>query len=140
MQGIDYPAAIITNILPENADPRGVATFVSLANEANSRCPNSIVVASGYSQGAAIIHAAFDDLSAAVKNQIAGVVLFGDTRNQQSGGTLPGYPANKLKIICNTGDLVCSGTLIITAAHLAYVPRVPEAVDFLSARITAAGG
>ena len=57
--------------------------------------------------------------------------MFGDTRYKQSNGTLVGYPSERLKIICNEGDLVCNGTLIVTAAHTEYAARAPEAADFL---------
>jgi cutinase len=105
--------------------------------KASTKCPNSIVVASGYSQGAAITHEAIDGLSSSVKNQIAGVVTFGDTRNLQAHGQISGYPTDDLLIICNPGDLVCIGTLVITPAHVLYQPRVPEAVAFLSDKIGA---
>ena len=76
--------------------------------------------------------------SAAVKAKIAGAVTYGDTRKQQDNNRIPNFPTEKTKIICNTGDLVCSGTLTITSAHLDYVRRVPEAVTFLVGRVNAA--
>jgi len=75
-----------------------------------------------------------------VKAKIAAAVTFGDTRNQQDGGAIPNFPAAKTKIICNSGDAVCAGTLTILAPHLDYVRRVPEAVAFLVARINVALG
>ncbi|KIW03677.1 uncharacterized protein PV09_04998 [Verruconis gallopava] len=138
-QGVDYAAGVATNFLPDNADPVGVANMQNLFNEAATRCPNSVVVAGGYSQGAAITHAAIAGLSDSVKSQIVGVTLFGDTRNEQDHGSIEGYPQDDLLIICNPGDLVCDGTLIITPAHLLYTPRVPEAVAFLTEKINAAG-
>lgn len=140
VQGVEYPAAIVTNLLPGNADPRGVANLRSLLNEANQRCPDSIVLVSGYSQGAAIVHGAFEQgLSSSVKNQVAGIVLFGDTRNLQERGRIAGFPTEKTLIICNFGDLVCAGTLVITPAHVGYPARVPEAVNFMAARVSAVG-
>ena len=78
---------------------------------------------------------AISGLSSTVRNRIVGTVLYGDTRNQQTGGTIPNYPQQNLLIICNTGDPVCRGTLIVNAAHLAYTPTVPRAVAFLRGRI-----
>jgi cutinase len=136
IQGVDYPALIITNILPENVDPRGVTTFRDLVTEANTRCPSSAVLAAGYSQGAAIIHAAFaDGFTGSIKQQIKGVVLFGDTRRKQSNGTLVGYPSEDLLIICNDGDLVCVGVLIVTSKHTQYAERAAEGANFLVARL-----
>ena len=132
---MDYPAGIITNLLPENADPRGISKLQSLLQEANSRCPTSTVVVSGYSQGAAIVHGAMAGVSDSIKNQIAAAVLFGDTRNQQEGGMIAGFPQDKTLIICNSGDLVCVGTLVIAPAHLQYEARVPEAVDFIASKV-----
>lgn len=80
------------------------------------------------------------DLSATVQGQIAGVVLYGNTRNAQEGGKIPNFPPEKVLTICNVGDDVCYGTLIVTAAHLAYAMDVPQAVSFLEDRIAAAGG
>lgn len=83
-------------------------------------------------------HRAVEQLSADVISHIAGVVLFGDTQYQQENGRIKNYPTSKTKIFCALGDLVCQGTLIITAAHLSYGINANEAVDFLTARIKAA--
>lgn len=93
-----------------------------------------------HSQGAALVHRAVEDRSTAVKARIAGVITYGDTRNQQDRGRIPDFDTTKTKIICNAGDAVCVGTLTILPAHLDYVRRVPEAVSFLVARINAARG
>lgn len=83
------------------------------------------------------MHGSVSGLSTAVKNQIAGIVLFGDTRNQQDGGRIPNFDRAKTRIICAPGDLVCSGTLIITAAHLSYGDDTDDAANFLIGRIGA---
>jgi cutinase len=59
--------------------------------------------------------ATISDLSATLKNQIAGVALFGYTKNLQNRGQIPSFPAAKTRVYCATGDLVCTGSLIITA-------------------------
>ncbi|KAF3118619.1 hypothetical protein EYR41_005673 [Orbilia oligospora] len=139
VEGIDYAALLSTNFLPGGADLAGIAEMRALFNDAASKCPNSILVGGGYSQGAALTHRAVENLSAAVKAKIAGIVTYGDTQNLQDGGRIPNFPTEKTKVICNTGDAVCYGTLTILPAHLDYVRRVPEAVSFLTARIRAAG-
>ncbi|KAF2421043.1 cutinase [Tothia fuscella] len=136
-EGIDYDAALATNFNPGGADYAGIRELEDLLDRAASRCPNSKIVVSGYSQGAALVHRAVEDRSAAVKAKIVGVVTYGDTQNLQDRGRVPNFPSEKLLIICNAGDLVCSGTLTITAAHLAYEPRVGQAVAFLTGRIRA---
>jgi len=139
VEGIDYAALLSTNFLPGGADPAGIAEMRALFNDAASKCPDSILVGGGYSQGAALVHRAVENLSTAVKAKIAGLVTFGDTQNLQDGGRIPNFPREKLLVICNLGDAVCAGTLTILPAHLDYVRRVPEAVSFLTARIRAAG-
>ncbi|KAH8666893.1 cutinase [Xylariales sp. PMI_506] len=130
-QGVDYAAALSTNFLPGQADPAGIATMVSLLTNATQSCPNSKIVAGGYSQGAAMTHDAVGELSSSVVSRIAGIVLFGDTLYQQSGGKITGFPSSDLKIYCALGDLVCDGTLIITAAHLSYGVDATDAANFL---------
>jgi cutinase len=78
-----------------------------------------------------------EDLSQSVMDKIVAAVTYGDTQNLQDGGRIPNFPVEKTLIICNAGDLVCAGTLTITAAHLDYVPRVPEAVAFINSKLSA---
>jgi cutinase len=70
-------------------------------------------------------------LPASIQAKITGVVLFGFTRNTQDGGRIPNYPTNQTKVFCATGDLVCDGTLVITAAHLTYGLDAAAAASFL---------
>ncbi|KAJ8113880.1 hypothetical protein ONZ43_g5044 [Nemania bipapillata] len=59
-------------------------------------------------------------------------VTFGDTQRQHDGGgRIPGLDAARTLILCNVGDLVCEGTLVITGAHLSYTASVPAAVSFI---------
>lgn len=111
----------------------------NLLTQAARDCPNSSILAGGYSQGAALAHRAIEDLPSSVKNAIDGVVTFGDTKNLQDRGQIPNFPREKVKIFCNVGDLVCVGTLTITAAHLTYGADANAAADFLAARARAGG-
>lgn len=99
-----------------------------------------MIVAGGYSQGAAVMTAAVKRLSNAVKDQIAGVVLYGNTRNRQEGGKIPDFPPEKALTFCNVSDGVCGGGLVVTAGHLTYTRDVGDAVDYLVERIAAQGG
>jgi cutinase len=109
-----------------------MATLITtIAND----CTSSNIVVSGYSQGAAMVHASIKRLTTAVQARVNAAVTFGDTRNQQDGGVITGFDPSKTLIICNDGDEVCHGTLTITAAHLAYGPRVPEAVSFIVSKV-----
>lgn len=111
----------------------------NLLTQAAKECPNSSILAGGYSQGAALTHRAIENLPDSVKNAIDGVVTFGDTQNQQDGGQIPNFSREKVKIFCNPGDLVCVGTLTITPAHLTYGLDADAAAAFLAARARAGG-
>ncbi|KAK5938465.1 hypothetical protein PMZ80_009436 [Knufia obscura] len=137
VEGVDYAALLSTNALPGGADPAGIREMEGLLDDAvDVQIPSSSLVATG----AALTHRAVEDRSAAVKDQIAGVITYGDTQNLQDRGQIPNFPKEKVLIICNPGDLVCSGTLTVLAPHLAYGSRVGEAVRFLTERIRGAGG
>ena len=92
-----------------------------------------------HSQGTAVIAAAIPALSATVRNKVVGTVLFGYTRNQQNGGQIPSYPADRLLVDCAVGDPVCSGTLTVNAAHLSYSSdgSGARAATFLAGKISA---
>jgi cutinase len=109
-------------------------TLTSMA----AKCPDSVIVAGGYSQGAAVNHRAIEDLPAAVKEQIAGVVLYGDTQKKQDNEQIPNFPKEKVKIICQLGDAVCNGILTVLPAHLTYGVRADEGVTFLTSQIKGA--
>lgn len=136
-QGINYLALVETNFYPGGGPPYGIYEAQILLSTAAIYCPQSKIVAAGYSQGAAIIHRAVESLPQYVKDRITAIVTFGDTQAFQDGGRIRGYPLEKTLIICNPGDLVCWGTAYITATHFPeyYVQRVPEAVSFLVGRL-----
>lgn len=140
IQGVGGPylADLAANLLPDGSSQAAFEEGVRLFNLANSKCPNSIVVAGGYSQGAALIAGSISRLTATVRNQVKGVVLFGYTRNKQNNGGIPNYPSENVKVFCAVGDLVCDGTLIVTPAHLTYGDEaVGEAPQFLESKIGA---
>jgi cutinase len=109
-------------------------TLTSMA----AKCPDSIIVAGGYSQGAAVNHRAIEDLPAEVQDRIAGVVLYGDTQKQQDKEQIPNFPKEKVEIICQLGDAVCNGVLTVLPAHLTYGVRADDGVEFLTAQIKGA--
>ncbi|ROT43763.1 fusarium Solani cutinase mutant with Thr 38 replaced By Phe [Sodiomyces alkalinus F11] len=140
VQGVGgrYSASLGDNALPRGTSRAAITEMVGLFNMANSKCPNAKIVSGGYSQGAALTAAAIEDVSSAIRNNIVGVVLFGYTKNLQNRGGIPSYPSSNLKVYCNTGDLVCTGSLVVTAAHLTYGSDARrDAPRFLAARINA---
>ncbi|KAI1339075.1 carbohydrate esterase family 5 protein [Xylariaceae sp. FL0016] len=133
-QGVDYWGFVVTNYYPGGAPPWGIYDMQLLLSAA-ATCPNSKIVASGYSQGAALVHRAIEGLKPEVRNRIAGVVTFGDTQTRQDGGRIKGYPLNNTLIICNVGDIICTGTLWPGPVHFDYIKWVPTAVLFLTERL-----
>ncbi|KAG6009453.1 hypothetical protein E4U21_002368 [Claviceps maximensis] len=140
IQGVGgpYTAGLPENAMPAGSSPAAIAEMGRLFTLANSKCPDSIILAGGYSQGAALAAAAISAASSVIREQIAAAVLFGYTKNQQNNGQIPNYPPDRVKVFCNAGDMVCTGSLFITEAHLNYAPAAANAApQFLESKVAA---
>ncbi|KAJ4983800.1 cutinase precursor [Stagonosporopsis vannaccii] len=137
-EGIDYAATIGTNAIPGGTDTASKRLMQDTITSMAQQCPDSVIVTGGYSQGAAVNHRAIEELDAGVQDQIAGVVLYGDTQKQQDNDQIPNFPADKVKIICQPGDAVCRGQLLVLPAHLTYGSRADEGVEFLVQQVKGA--
>lgn len=95
----------------------------SLIQQARSQCPSTRIIASGYSQGAEVVHNALSDSS--IAGLVSGAVLFGDPDSKKSVGALPD---SQVKRFCVPGDIICeTGILIVDASHLSYVVYADQA-------------
>ncbi|GAO17459.1 hypothetical protein UVI_02052020 [Ustilaginoidea virens] len=115
-----YRAGFPENAMPLGTSPAAINEMKRLLALAHSKCPRAQIVAGGYSQGSALAAAAVGQVRRSIRRTIAGVVLFGYTKNQQNRGRIPNFPPSRTKVYCNTGDMVCMGTLFIMPAHLQY--------------------
>ncbi|KPM36325.1 hypothetical protein AK830_g10251 [Neonectria ditissima] len=131
VQGVEY-AADVAGIM-QGGDKAGTEKMASLVQQAMTKCPDTHVVVSGYSQGAMLVHNAAKSLSADVTGKIAASVTFGDPYQKQA---VQGVSADRTKVFCHSGDSVCLGTGIITAAHLTYSQDAEAAAAFV---VTAIG-
>ncbi|KAI6909741.1 hypothetical protein KC318_g3678 [Hortaea werneckii] len=134
-----YSAGLAQNALPGGSSQGAFDEAKRLFNLAHTKCPDSTIVASGYSQGSAVMNGAIKDLDAEIQNQIAGVVLFGYTKNAQNDGEIENFPADKVKVYCAATDGVCGGALVVTAGHFTYTDDVSPASDFLQQKVQSAG-
>ncbi|KAK4184633.1 putative cutinase 1 [Podospora australis] len=134
-QGVNYQGLIETNYNWGGGALDGIYLMQQLLTTAATYCPQSKIVAAGYSQGAAITHRAIESLPLIIKARIAGVVTFGDTQTLQDGLRIREFPLEKTLIICNTGDVICAGYMWVVPVHFYYLQRVPEGLAFLIARI-----
>jgi cutinase len=119
--GPAYSGGLGDNMRPKGTTEEAIAEGVRVFTLAHTKCPNSVVVFAGFSQGAAVMHNVVPLLSPEIKNQLAGGILWGDTKNKQLNGQIEGFPKEKLLILCTPDDGVCWGRLDVTAGHLAYV-------------------
>jgi cutinase len=113
-----------------------------------TKCPKSIIIGGGYSQGAAITHRTVEKLPQNIKDKIAGVVLYGDTQNKQDGGKIKNFPPDRVKVFCNgygelkgkSSDGVCGGALMVNGGHLSYSESMKPGATFLKERVDALKG
>jgi hypothetical protein len=122
----------------------------SLVEQAAKKCPNTKIVMSGYSQGAMLVHNAAKAIPAETAQKVAAVVNFGDpckylpstreTMKETNNSivqrqAIQGVDADRVKIICHTGDGVCAGTAAITPDHLTYSQDAAAAAEFVASKV-----
>jgi len=127
IQGVNDYSASVDGYL-EGGDPAGSAEMAVQIEAAYKACPNTKLVASGYSQGGQIVHNAIGLLPATVAAWISKVVIFGDP---DDGQALPNVPASKVDVYCHVGDDICLNGDLILPAHLTYAINAEAAAAFV---------
>jgi len=135
--GGPYTAGLIENVSAKGTTDAAIGEAQKMFKMAAEKCPQATIVAGGYSQGTAVIMNAVSTLPDNVKSKIAGIVLFSYTKNGQTKGSIPNFPAEKLKVFCTKSDGVCWGQLNVSLGHFAYIMNGdgPSATQFLVSKI-----
>lgn len=145
VEGVEYGAGVAGNLNAQGGDPAGIKEATKDYTLATTKCPKTVIIGGGYSQGAAITHRSVEALPAAVKARIAGIVLYGDTKFKQDGGQIKNFPPTKVKTFCNgygelkskSADGVCNGALNVNGGHLAYGDSFKPGAQFLKGKVDA---
>jgi len=127
IQGVNDYSASIDGYL-EGGDPAGSAEMAVQIEAAYKACPNTKLVASGYSQGGQIVHNAIGLLPATIAAWISKVVIFGDP---DDGQALPNVASSKVDVYCHAGDDICLNGDLILPAHLTYAINAEAAAAFV---------
>ncbi|KFH43451.1 cutinase-like protein [Hapsidospora chrysogenum ATCC 11550] len=116
---------------------RGSRDVVDRLVSQSVRCPRQTFALVGYSQGAAVMHAAADDIPRALHSRIKAVVMFGDPALRLGDGSFPSGLQSKVLQNCAEGDPTCDSGRC-TYYHLTYIrPEwIEPTVDFLVEKFT----
>lgn len=138
--GVNYPASRSFS----TSTPAGAADAAAHIQSMAASCPATRMVLGGYSQGAAVIDLATNDVPAATADHVAAAALFGGPRssfadNLSAGPlpfTAPPYVAKTIEL-CAPNDPICANGGWDWGAHGAYVVNgmVAQAADFAAARL-----
>ncbi|KAJ5414218.1 hypothetical protein N7509_000845 [Penicillium cosmopolitanum] len=126
IQGVNNYAASVQGYLA-GGDAAGSTEMARQIEAVKSKCPQTKLIASGYSQGCQIVHNAASKLQATTASWISSVLLFGDPKNTQP---LSNIPASKVYTACHAGDDICKNGILIGPAHLTYALNVEDAAKF----------
>nr|POE95407.1 cutinase [Quercus suber] len=126
VQGVAYPADVAG--FEAGGDATGSALMAKLAAQAQSQCPKTKLVLSGYSQGSQLVHKAGALLTDSQAAFVNSVVVFGDPDN---GVAISHIPASKVLTICHPTDNICQGGSNFFGSHLTYSMDAKTAANFV---------
>jgi len=143
VEGVTYGAGVAGNLIPGGGDQSGIAEAVKDYTLASTKCPDTVIIGGGYSQGAAITHRSVEKLPETIKSRIAGIVLYGDTQYKQDGGKIKTFPPEKVHVFCNgyaelkgeSTDGVCGGGLNVNMGHMSYSKSMAPGAAFLKTKV-----
>lgn len=109
-----------------------------------SKCPDTQIVLSGYSQGAMLVHNTMGALSTTQAASVKACVTFGDPF---VGTAIKNFASANWKSFCASGDPVCESgaasspasggtTSQSTSSHLGYGADVKTASTFIKGKVT----
>ncbi|KUI69608.1 Cutinase [Cytospora mali] len=144
VQGVDY-AADAAGITEEiGSDGPGTQAMVKDVQTALSKCPDTQIVLSGYSQGAMLVHNTMSSLTSTQAASVKVALTFGDPF---VGESIKNLDSGSFKSFCATGDSVCltgassspsSGgtTSASTSGHLGYGADTGTAATFVKGKVS----
>jgi cutinase len=123
VEGLNYRAGLATaKKTIGTTDRAAVAEATRLFNLAATKCPDTVILASGWSLGAAILILSIQDLPKNIQDRIGGALFYGDLLYKSNETAIPNFPTTKTMRVCSTKDSVCrpGDELTIGAGHMSY--------------------
>jgi len=131
--GVDYNNGVAGYL--SGGDSAGGTTMANMITQKVNSCPNTKIIAGGYSQGAQVTHNALATLNGNVASHIAAVVVFGDP---DKGRAIRGISSDKIYTNCASADPICMGIPLPIGAHLQYgtdTAEMAKVVQFVKSHI-----
>lgn len=118
--------------------------MIADVQEALSKCPDTQIVLSGYSQGAMLVHNTMGALNTTAAASVKACVTFGDPF---VGEAIKNFASADWKSFCATDDPVCDSgaamspasggtTSASTLSHLGYGADTQTAATFIKGKVT----
>jgi cutinase len=140
VEGLNFRAGLATaKKTIGTTDRAAINEATRLFTLAATKCPDTVILASGWSLGAAVLILAIQDLPKNIQDRIGGALFYGDLLYETNKTSIPNFPTTKTMRVCSPKDAVCrpGNELTISAGHMSY-PLSPanyaEGVAWLSSK------